>query len=90
MVEEKVLTRDKEMFQTPDQWRFKQDFGIGILPLRNDSRKNDEDLGYMKEGEPTVVYLGNVFEAILPDHPEHKAIRYADVDAVLAAGWVVD
>lgn len=60
------------------------------LPVKNPSRYADDDkrsMGVIYAGLPTVVNIHNVYDGE-PGRVEIE--QYADVDALLDAGWTVD
>ena len=76
---------DKEMIEHPERWPLGP-----LLPVKNRKKPTEDGwplLGIIWSDDPTYVYVGILG---LTDYETCPKERYADVDALLDAGWVVD
>jgi hypothetical protein len=71
---------DLGMLKRPDLWP-----NWGVLPLKN---RRDERLGYVFASDSTTVIIGLIFGDLRD--PARERVHYADHEAVIDAGWVVD
>ena len=71
------------MFQDEDSWP-----NWPVLPIKKRDSTRPEDCGLLFTGG-NVVYLKNLFDPTPIDDSTPK-LEFADRDAIITAGWIVD